>query len=56
MDDPFEFEYCHECGGDTEHHGVSHALFGLPFYGCLFPPNEDTGEQHPTITEFREHA
>ncbi len=52
----FECEYCHECGGDTQHHQVTFSLFNLPFAMCLFPPDEDTGNFHPTIAAFRKTA
>ena len=46
--------YCDECGGDTEHHHVSYALFDLPRAICMFPPDEETGNPHPTISAFKE--
>lgn len=48
-------EYCDECGGDAEHHIVL-GDFPFPstyFAQCQFPPNEETGEYHPTIAAFR---
>jgi len=35
LEDMFEFEYCGECGGDTEDHEVIPGPFGLPFAFCL---------------------
>ena len=52
----FAYEYCECCGGDVEHHEVTRALFGLPFAFCQFAPNEDTGEQHPVVAEYREEV
>lgn len=49
----FEFEYCAECGGDAEHHAVGPDPFGHEYAWCLFPPDDDTGERHPRIAEFR---
>ncbi len=51
LTETFEFEYCHECGGDAEHHEVLN-VFGNPFARCKFEPNDD-GSPHPEIQEFR---
>jgi hypothetical protein len=54
----FEFEYCHECGGDSQHHTVCIVpVTGTFFARCDFPPSEATKwEQHPTISAFRRVA
>ena len=51
----FEFEYCHECGGDGVHHDV---LTDVPFPGtffarCRFEPGED-GTHHPVVAAYRD--
>ncbi len=41
MRELFEFEYCHECGGDTEDHIPCDGPLGLPFAMCKFAPIVD---------------
>jgi hypothetical protein len=53
LKDFFEFENCDECGGDERHHTAVGTL-GNWFAYCNLPPNEETGEFHPTIAEIRE--
>lgn len=36
----FEYEYCHECGGDAEDHIPCEGPFGMPFAMCKFSPLE----------------
>ena len=48
----FKYEYCNDCGGDTEHHDA------IPFVGnwfakCKFPIPEGSDDYHPVIQEFR---
>ena len=38
LDDLFEYEYCAECGGDTEHHSVVLDVLGLFHAHCRRPP------------------
>ena len=38
LEDLFEYEYCAECGGDTEVHAVMLAVLGLFHAHCLRPP------------------
>lgn len=34
----FKFDYCSECGGDTEDHLLCVGPFDLPFAMCKFAP------------------
>lgn len=34
LEELFEFEVCHECGGDAADHDVYLGPFGLPFARC----------------------
>lgn len=46
----FEFEYCHECGGDLEDHILCEGPFGLPFAMCKFAPIvKDVGFRHGQV-------
>lgn len=36
--DAFEFEYCAECGGDSDDHMLCAGPFGAPFIMCKFAP------------------
>ena len=38
LEDLFEYEYCAECGGGTEHHSVVLDVLGLFHAHCLKPP------------------
>ena len=38
LEDLFEYEYCAECGGDTEDHIVMLHVLGLYRAFCLKPP------------------
>ena len=38
LEDLFEYEYCAECGGDTEHHSVVLDVLGLFHAHCLKSP------------------
>jgi hypothetical protein len=53
LKEQFEFEYCHECGGDAEHH-TAVPFLGNWFGRCDYPPDEETGELAPIIQKFRE--
>lgn len=49
----FEYEYCEECGGDTQHHNVIGVMWNW-FALCLFPPSQATDwERHPVIKDYR---
>lgn len=37
----FEFEYCHECGGDACDHIPCNGPFGMPFAMCKWSPIVD---------------
>lgn len=48
----FEYEYCAECGGDTQHH-VAVIVLGNWFAMCRYAPTQETDwKQHPVITRF----
>lgn len=49
----FEYEYCHECGGDACHH-TAVTVAGLPFARCDYPPDDD-GEYHRIVKQYREN-
>ena len=38
LEDLFDYEYCAECGGDTEDHTVVLDVLGLFHAYCLKPP------------------
>ena len=38
LEEIFEYEYCAECGGDTEDHTVVLDVLGLFHAHCLKPP------------------
>jgi hypothetical protein len=38
LKEQFEWEWCHECGGDACDHVVMQGPFGLPFAMCKFAP------------------
>lgn len=51
----FEFEYCHECGGDAEHHTVC-GFLGNYFARCDYPPTQETEwDFQPVIREYRKN-
>jgi hypothetical protein len=52
LEEQFEFEYCHECGGDFEHHTVCNGPFGHYFARCDYPMG-DNGSMHPTVAAYR---
>lgn len=46
----FEYEYCSECGGDSDDHLVCSGPFGLPFAMCKFAPIVDgVGFRHGEV-------
>lgn len=47
----FEYEHCHCCGGDAEHHDAIEVL-GNWFARCKHPILDD-GSFHPVVEEFR---
>lgn len=52
LDDLFEFEYCAECGGDSQHH-TAIPLNGNWFARCDYPMSNDSEIWHPKIQAFR---
>lgn len=52
LEETFEYEYCHECGGDADHH---HALpiLGNWFARCLYPRGKHE-TLHPVVYNYRE--
>lgn len=51
----FEFEYCAECGGDTQHH-TAVPFLGNWFARCDYPRDEKTEHVNPIIRRFRAEA
>ena len=46
----FEFELCHECGGDHIDHVCGPDALGLPHAYCLYPlPDDDRAEAEMVI-------
>lgn len=51
----FEFEYCPECGGDSQHHTVCGGPFGNYFARCDYPPSAETSwGWHPVIRQYKD--
>ena len=51
MEELFQFEFCTECEGDTEHH-TAVPLNGNWFARCDYPA-DDNGKRHPVIETYR---